>query len=364
MPPKIQVTPTNENTASHCHWTQRLRKTMLPMVLLPLLLTALSPLLLTGCTTNQNNAANTKSSGPAQSPTKLVIADQFGLAYAPIEILKATDLLTEALAERGLADVAVEFKRLGNTAAIREAMVSGDLDIGFVAIPPFLIGKDMGMDWRIISGISESPMALVTKDPALHTLRDLTPDHRILLPQPGSVQHILLSMHAEKALDNPKAFDNQLIAMSHPDAMMALISGPKTQLHFTSPPYLDQELSQSGYKVLVDGETIMNGPFTFIVGICPQRVYDNTPLYEAFEAALSGAVALMNDNPEEAISILSKAYDYSEADLKHYLSNPQLRFDTKVQGLEVFHDFMSRTGVIRSSENMEDFFWSSKKYEN
>ena len=72
----------------------------------------------------------------------------------------------------------------------------------------------------------------------------------------------------------------------------------------------------------------------------------------------------MNENPENAISILRKAYDYSEADLRLYLSNPQLRFDTKVQGLEAFHDFMSRTGVIQPTENMKDFFWSSKKYED
>lgn len=334
------------------------------MVSLTLLLSTLSPLFLTGCTTDQNNTAKTTNSGPAQSPNRLVIADQFGLAYAPIEILKATDLLSEALAERGLEDVTVAFKRLGNTAAIREAMVSGDLDIGFVAIPPFLIGKDMGMDWRIISGLSESPMALVTKDPNLKGLRDLTPEHRILLPQPGSVQHILLSMVAEQTLKDSKAFDNQLIAMSHPDAMMAMMNGSNTQLHFTSPPYLEQELAQEGYKVLMEGEAIMNGPFTFIVGICPQRVYDNTPLYEAFETALSEAVVFMNESPEEAVSILSAAYDYSEADLRLYLSNPQLRFDTRVQGLERFHDFMSRTGMIQPTENMKDFFWSSTHYEN
>ncbi|SCZ79369.1 ABC transporter substrate-binding protein [Acidaminobacter hydrogenoformans] len=360
---RIQTAKSKKADKMQRHSMDLHTKNLLPIVFL-ILLTVLSPLLLTGCAADQNNAEKPANSGPAQSPNKLVIADQFGLAYAPVEILKATDLLSSALAKRGLADVTVEYKRLGNTAAIREAMVSGDLDIGFVAIPPFLIGKDRGMDWRIITGLSESPMALVTKDPELYDLRDLTSAHRILLPQPGSVQHILLSMYAEKTLKDPKAFDNQLMAMSHPDAMMAMMNGPNTQLHFTSPPYLEQELAQEGYKVLIDGEAIMNGPFTFIVGICPQRVYDNTPLYEAFEEALSGAITFMNETPEEAIAILSKAYDYSEADLRLYLSNPQLRFDKQVQGLEVFHDFMSRTGVIRTSENMKDFFWSSKEYEN
>jgi NitT/TauT family transport system substrate-binding protein len=318
------------------------------------LLAVLLPLLFSGC------ADGRVGTQPSTAP-KLVIAEQFGLAYAPIEILKSTEILAEELAKAGLETTVVEFKTLGNTAAIREAMVSGDLDIGFVAIPPFLIGKDNGMDWRIISGVSESPMALVTKDPDLTSLSQLTPEHRIMLPQPGSVQHILLSMAAEKDLKDPKAFDKQLIAMSHPDAMTAMLSGPETQLHFTSPPYLDQELAQEGFHPLVDAETIMGGPFTFIVGICPQRVYDNTQLYNAFKSALRRAVTFMNTDREEAAEILRGAYDYSPEEINLYLSNEQLRFDSEVRGIELFYDFMLRTGQIKHPQNLEELYWSKNE---
>ncbi|MDK9710060.1 ABC transporter substrate-binding protein [Acidaminobacter sp.] len=319
------------------------------------LLVILLPLLFSGC-------VDGRVSTQPSTPKKLVIADQFGLAYAPIEILKATEILSEELAKAGLETTDVEFKTLGNTAAIREAMVSGDLDIGFVAIPPFLIGKDNGMDWRIISGVSESPMALVTKDPDLTSLSQLTSEHRIMLPQLGSVQHILLSMAAEKELKDPKAFDNQLIAMAHPDAMTAMLSGPKTQLHFTSPPYLEQELAQEDFHPLVDADTIMGGPFTFIVGICPQRVHDDIRLYNAFKSALLRAVTFMNTHPEEAAEIISAAYDYSAAELDLHLSNGQLRFDSEVRGLETFHEFMYRTGMIKNPQNLEDLYW--RKNEN
>jgi NitT/TauT family transport system substrate-binding protein len=319
-----------------------------------ILFSILLVILLSGCGGN-----NGKNNGQ-KIPQTLVIADQFGLAYAPVEILKATGILAEELAKQGLEGTAVEFRKFGNTAAIREAMVSGDLDIGFVAIPPFLIGRDNGMDWRIISGVSESPMALVTKDPKLTSVKQLTSEHRILLPQPGSVQHILLSMTAEQSLNNVTAFDDQLIAMSHPDAMTAMlsVSGPETQLHFTSPPYLEQELAQENFRVLVDAETIMGGPFTFIIGICPQRVYDSPHLYSSFEAALARAIAFMNTHPEEALAILSAAYDYSEADLELYLSNEQLRFDSEVRGLDIFYEFMLRTGQIKKPQILRNLYWS------
>ncbi len=56
------------------------------------------------------------------------------------------------------------------------------------------------------------------------TCADFSPDDRIALPQPGSIQHILLSMAAEKQLGKHDVFDNQLVTMKHPDGMTALES--------------------------------------------------------------------------------------------------------------------------------------------
>jgi NitT/TauT family transport system substrate-binding protein len=71
------------------------------------------------------------------SRENIIIADQFGLAYAPLEVMKHESFLEASLSEAGLESVKIEWKKFGNTTAIREAMLSGDLDIGFVGIPPF-----------------------------------------------------------------------------------------------------------------------------------------------------------------------------------------------------------------------------------
>lgn len=304
-------------------------------------------------------ASSCSSNKDAALPEKLIIADQFGLAYAPLEIMKSRNFLETELAKRNLSAVSVEWKRMGNTAAMREAMVSGDLDIGFVAIPPFLIGRDMGMDWRIISAVSESPVGLVSSEQSFVDLTALPERFRILLPQPGSIQHILLSMYAEKHLGNAEAFDNQLIAMSHPDAMTAMLSNDTSLLHFTTPPYLQQELDQEGFKLLLDGEDCFGSPFTFTIGICPERVYQNNEVYEAFQAALSQSVSYMNDSPKESIEILSQAYEYSPADLADYLASEQMKFSTEVRGLETFISFMKRTNRIKEAPKTESLFWST-----
>lgn len=285
----------------------------------------------------------------------LSIGEQFGLAYAPLEVMKSEGFLEEALRSRGL-DISVEWKKLGNTSAIRESMLSGDLDIGFTAIPPFLIGKDKGMDWRIMAGISKTSVALVTKDPTLTSIADLPENHRIILPQPGSIQHILLMMASEKVLGKASALDGQLLSMAHPDGVTAFLSGKEDLLHFTTPPYLQQEL-ESGGRVLLDGRESFGGDFTFIVGICPERVFLDTKVYESFKEALVKTMEYMETNREGTHQILSEAYDYDQEDLKGYLEDGTTTFGTGVEGMDTFVEFMERNGLISSGLKEMELYW-------
>jgi NitT/TauT family transport system substrate-binding protein len=297
-------------------------------------------------------------SNKAEETKHLVIADQFGLAYAPIEMLKATPILAKALKAHGLDNVDVEWVRMGNTAAIREAMVAGQLDIGFVAIPPFLLGREGGMDWKIISGVSESPVGLVASaEDAGSTLKEIAGSKRIILPQLGSVQHILLAMAAEKVFGDASALDSQIVAMSHPDGMTAMTSNPGSYLHFTTPPFLEQELSDSRFAELIDGETCFGGDFTFIVGICPARVHEDQALYAAFAEALEEAIAYMNDSPDAAAALLKDAYEYPDDVIDAVLSEPGMRFTTEVNGVETFQSFMVKMGLLEKAEPIETLLW-------
>ena len=55
------------------------------------------------------------------------------------------------------------------------------------------------MDWKLIAGLSVCPVGLVAGK-SIPDFAALTEQHRIALPQPGSIQHILLSMAAEREL--------------------------------------------------------------------------------------------------------------------------------------------------------------------
>ncbi len=188
------------------------RKTLRIRLVLFIAITVFS-FTLPGCSATKENPDAT---------SHITIAEQYGLAYAPLQVAKKLQLL-----EKNLPGLEVTWRQLGNTAAIREAMLAGEVDAGFMAIPPFLIGWDKGMEWKIACGLSTSPVGLVTNKEGIRSLRDFTAADRIAVPQPGSVQHILLAMACDNLFGDPQKLDHILVTMAHPDGMNALCHGEK-----------------------------------------------------------------------------------------------------------------------------------------
>lgn len=63
----------------------------------------------------------------------------------------------------------------------------------------------------------------------------------------------LLVMVAEKELGNVRALDMNIVAIAHPDGANALISGTGgITAHFTSPPYIFEELKSENIHQVVD----------------------------------------------------------------------------------------------------------------
>ncbi|MBE0600704.1 MAG: ABC transporter substrate-binding protein, partial [Firmicutes bacterium] len=227
-------------------------------LLWPLLLAVL--LLFSACGTSQK--------------TTLTIAEQFGVAYAPIQIMKR-----EGLLEAALPDTQINWVQLGGPTAIREGMLAGEIDVGFLGIGPMLIGVDTGMSWKAFTALSANEVSFITNRDDIHSLADIDPDDRIAVISPGCTQHVLLCMAADQQFGDPDQFDRQLVSLSHPDAMSAMLAGGEIVLHITIPPYADLELQNGMHKILT-GQDVMGGSFTFICGVADTKLYEeNRSMY-------------------------------------------------------------------------------------
>lgn len=287
--------------------------------------------------------------GCQQEEKRIVIAEQYGLAYAPVQVMKEKKILEEKLPEYEIV-----WLKLGNTAAIREAMIADELDAAFVGIPPFLIGYENGVDWKIMNGLSRAPLALMANK-EIASLKELNDTDLIALPQPGSIQHILLSMAAERILGDASYFDNQIVSMKHPDGQAALLSGSVTY-HFTSPPYLFDE-KEEGMTQVIDGETCMNGPFTFIVGVGTSSLIEDEEAYQAFQLAMDESLTFMEENQLDTIELLMPYYDYEEKQLSEYLYDSGIFYEKSIHGLDTFIDFMVRNNYLKSTYTEDDLIW-------
>ncbi len=284
----------------------------------------------------------------------VTIAEQYGLAYAPLQILKEKKFIEEQL-----PGIKVNWVRLGNTAAIREAVLGGKVDIGFMGIPPFLIGWDKGMEWKMFTGLSKAQIGLVTWREDLNSLTDFNEKDRIALPQPGSIQHILLSMAAEKYFGKSDFFDNQLVTMKHPDGMNALLARKDVAAHFTSPPYIMIELLEPDMKLVLDGREAMGGEYTFIAGMVTNKFSSKYPdVLSVINSSLLRAGDVIRDTPEEAIAILNKEYSVPDATLLSYLTSGGVVYSEEVEGLDTFLEFMKAKGYIEKiPENMDEILF-------
>ena len=316
----------------------------------------LSTLILTACAGAGATSNSADAAAGSGEVTTLRIAQQFGLGYAAHTIADEFDLF-----EKYLPGLQVEWLQLGSGGAIREAFIAGEIDVAVMGIPPFLIGWDKGIPWKVASAMCVMPLSLQTYKDEINSLADLTADDKVAYPSPGSIQHILLSMAAEKQLGSPTALDDIGVAMAHPDAAAALINQKDITAHFTSPPYNFEELSNEGIKVVVDGTEAFGTEFTFLVAVAAEDLYEKNPkAYAAYVMGVAEAANYINQNPEEAAKILAPTFGLDEETTLKYLTWPGMNYVTTPLGLMGFSDFMVDAGYIEKvPDSMADIAFAN-----
>lgn len=275
------------------------------------------------------------------------LSEQYGLAYAPVTVARLKGWF-----EQEMPGEKISWTVTGNAAAVREAVLAERLDGGFMGIPPYLIAKDRGMEWTAVGGIAEARLGLTTVRSGIVDVTDIPSNMRIALPQPGSIQHILLSMAADRELGDSKRFDGSLVSLSHPDGMSALLSGTEVEGHFTSPPYLQRELESPRVSLVLDGNDAFGGDFTFIVFVLSDNfIKDRPETVDALRRVLLRSSTWINAHPAEAALMLADHYRMDAEELEKILRSREVHFGPEIKGMKQFRQFMHKTGLLRNGED-------------
>lgn len=308
------------------------------------------------------------SHNAAAEASRVRVAMQFGLTYLPIMIMQEDRLIEKAAKAAGLGDVEVQWHKFSGGNVMNDALLSGNLDFAATGLPSFLILWDKAstsLDVKGIASYGATPLYLVTRNPQVKTVRDLTSKDRIAVPAvKSSVQAIILQMVAEKEYGpgNWGRFDPWTVSRGHADAAIAMLSAnSEINAHFAAPPYAQQELAQPGYRLVLKANDAFGGAFSNGIIYTTSRFRNENPkTINAFVAGLREAIEYMKKDPRGAAQkYLKMSGDKMTVDQVHKIvTDPEAEWTIVPQRSFQWASFMHRIGSIkREAKSWKDLYF-------
>lgn len=283
-----------------------------------------------------------------------------GVGFLPLLVMKERGLIEKHASAAGAAAVTVRWIELGGPAVMNDALLSGSVDFIAAGPPAFITLWDRtrgGADVRGVAAMASLPMYLNTTAPHLQSLEDLTDRDKIAVTAVKvSIPSINMQMYAAERYGAADAFrfDRYTVTMTHPDALIALLSGGgQIVAHFTSPPFHQRERKDPRVRTVLSTDDIMGGATTFTMLSTTARFRDANPLlYKAVLAALEEANELIRSDPAAAAAILYAAEPtagFTAEELAEVLRDPAIRFTTTPENVEKYAEFMRSIGSIETA---------------
>jgi len=304
----------------------------------------------------------------AQVP-EIRLARQFSMGYLQFNVMEHQQLIEKHAKALGIPEVKVSWHVFNGPAAINDALLAGQIDVGSGGTPGLLLlwSKTKGTpnEVRGISAMSSQPFLMNTRSPTIKTIADLKDTDRIALPAVKvSIQAIMLQMAAAKAFGpaNFGKLDTLTVSMTPPDATVALLSGGgEINNVFSVPPFQNQQLEKPGITTVLNSYDVMEGPHTFTVAWTSARFRNGNPaLYKALYAAMEEATDIVNKDRRVAAALwINDSKSKLPLDfVDRVVSGPQVRWTMTPENTMKFARFMVTNGMMKDvPASWKDYFF-------
>lgn len=296
------------------------------------------------------------------------LSSQFGIGYMQLTVMEQQKLVEKHLEKAGLGSTKVTWARLGAGAAANDALLSGSLHFAAGGTGPAFILWDRTrgkLDVKGVAALSSMPNLLVTRNPDVKTIEDLTEKDRIAMAGAGSsVQTTYLQMAAAKAfgVENYRKLNPLMVRLPHPEGLTALLSG-KSEItaQFTSPPFQYYALEDPKVRTVLNSYEVMGGPNTFLMVWAQKKFRDENPKsYKAVLDALKEATDFVNADKRRAAEMYVKQGGNKESvdAIFKMMSDPQIEYTLAPQRVLPFAQFMHEVGTLKNKpESWKDLFF-------
>jgi NitT/TauT family transport system substrate-binding protein len=282
-----------------------------------------------------------------------------GIGFLPLLVMEKHGLIEKHAREAGVPDLTVRWIDLGGPSVVNDALLSGAADYVAAGPPAFLTLWDRTRDSLGVSGvaaITSLPMYLNTRAEHLRTVDDLRNGDKIAVTAiKVSIPALVMQMYAARKYGAAEAtrFDRYTVSMTHPDGVVALLSGAAgIAAHFTSPPFHQRERRDPRVRTIMTSDEVMGGSTTFTMLSTTKKFREeHRQVYTAVLAALEEANRMIVADPKTAAGLLMASAPDSGFTLDEtvaMLTDPAIRFTTTPENVEKYAAFMHDTGSIKT----------------
>jgi NitT/TauT family transport system substrate-binding protein len=310
--------------------------------------------------------ASCAAAAPAEV-SEITVAQQYGVSFLPLMVMQKDGLVEKQAATAGLSGIKVVWAKVAGPSVMNDGLISGSIHFAAQGAPSMITlwDKTHGQI-KGVSSMTTYPLYLITRNPAVKTVRDFGEKDKIAVPSVKiSTQAIMLQMAASVVFGEKDfaKFDALTISLSHPDATLAFVNNTAgVNAHFSSSPFYEQEIKVPGARLVTTNYEILGGPATAVVLTASAKFRDGNPkAYKAFYDALTEAIATINKDKRAAAKLyLEVANDTKNTvdDILAIINDKDYTYTLKPEKVLKTAQFMAKIGSIKQTPaKLEDLFF-------
>jgi NitT/TauT family transport system substrate-binding protein len=294
-----------------------------------------------------------------------------GVGFLPLLVMQRYGLIEQYAKEAGIGNLHVRWINIGGPSVMNDALLSGSADFIAAGPPAFLTLWDRTIPSAKVKGVAAMtslPMYLNTRSPSLKRLDDITDRDRIALTSiKVSIPSLAMQMYAKQKYGPGDVyhFDKYTVTMTHPDGVIALLSGSgAVDAHFTSPPFAQRERKDPRIHTILTTDDVMGGSTTFTMVSTTTRFREQNPkvfgaVLKALEEANRRIIADKKTAAEILLASTGGEKGFSVNEIVEVLNDPHVKFTTTPENVMKYATFMHDVGSIKNRPaSWKDVFFS------
>ena len=294
-----------------------------------------------------------------------------GFGFLPLFMMQKYKLIEKYAAESGVT-VTVNWTKLGGASIMNDILLSGTAHIISAGPPGFITLWDRtqgNLGVKGIAAISSLPVRIDARVSELKSLDSISSSQKIgVAGVKVSIASTLMQMYALKKYgkDQVYRFDPFTVNSTHPDAVIALLSGHSSIVaHGSSVPFDYRELKDPNVKTILSSYDVLGGPATFTMMSTTTKFHNENPkIMVAVVKALKRAQEMINEDKQDAATVLLDSMGGKGCgidELLQILNDPTTIYSIKPEHVLAYADFMHQVGSIKHKPTTIDelFFPSS-----